>query len=116
MPAVEILHAKPFGLIDGHRVGGCRGLKPDAEEDDLPVRVLARDRQCVQRRVHDPHVRATALDLVAGRFAAGDAQHVPEEQKMTPGRDAISRAFSITSSGLRRPGNRESSFDRVGRS
>ena len=58
----EVSHAKAFCLCDCH--GVCRRcrLKADAEEDDLSVRILTCELQCVQGRVYDAYIAAFALD------------------------------------------------------
>ncbi len=58
------------GLPDRHRIGGRRGLKADAEEDDLPRGILARDLQRVHGRVNDAHIGAVGARLRKGRNAS----------------------------------------------
>ena len=77
-PAARSSRCPPLGLIDRHRVGGCRGFEPDREEHHLLVGILPRDLQGVERRVHDAHVAARGLDLEQILLAARDAQHVAE--------------------------------------
>src|SRR5664279_2029465 len=82
----EVGDPEPLGLVHGHRVRRCGGLEPDAEEDDLPVRVLLRDLQRVQRGVDDADVAAVTLDPEQVLAAAGHPQHVPEGAEDHPRR------------------------------
>ena len=85
----EVAEAEFRGLPDRHRVGRRSRFEADREEDDLPVRVRHSDLHGVQRRVHDPHVRATSLERQQVRRRARYAQHVAvaREDHVRPGRD-----------------------------
>ena len=58
-----------------------RRLEADREEDHVALGVLAGDPKRVQRRVHDPHVRAPRLRVEERAASAGDAEHVPERRE-----------------------------------
>ncbi len=58
----------------------------------------------VQRRVHDPDVAALALIRNRSRPLPGTRSMSPKEQKITSGREAISSARSISSSGVTQTG------------
>jgi hypothetical protein len=45
----EVQDAETLRLVDRHRIGRRRGLEPDAEEDDLPVRLRTGDAERVER-------------------------------------------------------------------
>ena len=66
------------GLEDRHRIRRGRGLETDAEEHDLFVGVLVRERNCIERRIDDAHIAATGLHREQIVAAARHAQHVAE--------------------------------------
>ena len=59
----EIPHALLPRLDDRHGGTRHRGLETQAEEYNLPIRMLPRDRQRIERRVDHAHIRAVGLGL-----------------------------------------------------
>ena len=72
--------ANPLGLRPQQRQrgGGRGGLEPDRIEDDLPIRVLLRDLQRVEWRVHHAHVGTGSLGVEQAAAAAGHAHEIAE--------------------------------------
>ena len=96
-----------FARISVSAVDGAVVSKPIGEEDDLAVRVLARDPQRVERRVDHADVRAVGLRVEQRAVAAGHAHHVAEAGEDHAGlvRDG-DRRRRRGPSGSRRPGSR----------
>ena len=63
----------------------CGGLEADCEKDHLALRVVDRDPQGVQRRVHEPDVGALGLGLQQVALAARHPHHVAERGEDDPG-------------------------------
>ncbi len=64
-------------LPDRHGVGGRGGLKPDAEEHHLAVRIFARHFHRLHRRIDDAHVAARA-------FTRNRSECEPGTRSMSP--------------------------------
>jgi hypothetical protein len=74
----EVAQALGLGALQRQCRGGRRGLEPDREEHDLAIRVLARELQRVERRVHHAHVSAARLGVEQRAVRGRHAQHVAE--------------------------------------
>jgi hypothetical protein len=61
--AREVRDCLCLGALERERGGGRRGLEPDRVEDDLALRVLARDPQRVERRVDHADVGALGFGV-----------------------------------------------------
>ena len=72
----------PLLLCREHRccLGRRRRLKADGEEDHLFLRMLRRNRECVERRVDDAHIRPRCLCGGKARRRPRDFQHVAERR------------------------------------
>ncbi len=72
----EILEAAALGQVNAHGVGGSRGFKPHAEEDDLLVWILDGQFHRIEGRIDHANVAAAALYLKQIAVSAGHAKHV----------------------------------------
>jgi hypothetical protein len=87
----EVLDAERGGLRHRQGIGGCRRFEADGEEHDLPIRVLLREADRVQRRIDDSHIRPLRFQPEEIRVGPRDSQHVAErgERHAGPARDGM---------------------------
>ena len=86
-------------------LAGRRGLETDGEEHHLPIGVILRQLDRVQRRVDHAHVAALRLAPLSRSFCEPGTRSIsPNEQKITSGRPAMAIALSIISSGVTHTG------------
>jgi hypothetical protein len=87
-------------------VEGAVVSKPDREEHHLALRVLARDPQRIEGRVHDAHVGAARLRVEQRAVPPGTRSMSPNVVSVTSGRARARSRRRRGPSGSRRRGSR----------